>query len=87
MGMLGGAIWCTGLVFNFIASHAQIVGPAVSYAIGQGATMVSAIWGVFVWREFASAPADAKRVLPYMFLCFAAELAGLGTIAVAPLFQ
>lgn len=84
MGLLGGAIWCTGLVFNFIASHAQMVGPAVSYAIGQGATMVSAIWGVYVWREFSSAPERAKRILPYMFLCFAA---GLGMIAVAPLFH
>jgi glucose uptake protein len=83
LGLLGGAIWCTGLVFNFMASHSQIVGPAVSYAIGQGATMVSAIWGVFVWREFANAPASAKRILPYMFFCF---VVGLAMIAIAPLF-
>src|SRR5205807_8865080 len=83
-GVVGGLIWCTGMVFNFVASHAQMVGPAVSYAIGQGATMISAIWGVYVWREFSSAPERAKRILPYMFLCFAA---GLGMIAVAPLFH
>jgi glucose uptake protein len=42
-GILGGAIWCTGAVLNFVASHAQIIGPAISSAIGQGATMISAI--------------------------------------------
>src|SRR5882724_186977 len=83
MGLLGGAIWCTGLVFNFMASHSRIVGPAVSYAIGQGATMVSAIWGVFVWHEFATAPTSAKKILPYMFFCF---VVGLAMIAIAPLF-
>ncbi|MGB0125425.1 MAG: GRP family sugar transporter, partial [Silvibacterium sp.] len=54
-GIAGGVVWCTGAVFNFVASQAHIVGPAVSYSIGQGATMISAAWGVFVWREFASA--------------------------------
>ena len=58
-GVLGGAIWCTGGVANFLASGAHLVGPAVSYSIGQGATMVSACWGVFVWREFAGAPRKA----------------------------
>ena len=46
-GIVGGVIWCTGAVFNFVASQAHIVGPAVSYSIGQGATMISAAWGVF----------------------------------------
>jgi len=81
-GVVGGAIWCTGAVASFVASKANLVGPAVSYAIGQGATMVSAIWGVFVWREFAKAPAASRRLLPWMFLFF---LAGLAAIAVAPL--
>lgn len=82
--VLGGAIWCTGAVMNFVASHAQIVGPAVSYAIGQGATMISAVWGVFIWHEFANAPASSRRLLPPMFICF---LAGLGLIAAVPLLS
>jgi glucose uptake protein len=81
-GVLGGAIWCLGTVLSFVASHAQIVGPAVSYAIGQGATMVSAIWGVFIWREFARAPIGSRRLLPLMFLCF---VIGLGAVAIAPI--
>jgi glucose uptake protein len=83
-GIAGGAIWCTGAVASFVASRANLVGPAVSYAIGQGATMVSAMWGVFVWREFAGAPPNSRRLLPFMFVLF---LLGLGAIAIAPLLS
>jgi glucose uptake protein len=82
-GILGGAIWCTGATVNFVASQAHIVGPAVSYSIGQGATMISACWGVFIWREFSQAPPRAKAYLTWMFILF---LCGLTAIAVAPLF-
>jgi glucose uptake protein len=81
-GLLGGAVWCTGAVANFVASGAHLVGPAVSYSIGQGATMVSACWGVFVWREFAAAPRSAKTLLFFMFIFFAL---GLSAVALAPL--
>jgi glucose uptake protein len=82
-GIVGGAIWCTGAVLNFVASQAHIVGPAVSYSIGQGATMISACWGVFIWKEFTAAPAKSKACLAWMFVFF---LCGLSAIAVAPLF-
>ena len=82
-GALGGAIWCVGGVANFVASGAHLVGPAVSYTIGQGATMVSACWGVFVWREFAGAPRSAKILLLFMFIFF---LLGLSAVALAPLY-
>jgi glucose uptake protein len=81
-GTLGGAIWCTGGVANFLASGAHLVGPAVSYSIGQGATMVSACWGVFVWREFSGAPRAATVLLVLMFAFF---LMGLSAVAIAPL--
>lgn len=83
-GLAGGMIWCTGAVSNFVASHAHVVGPAISYAIGQGATMISAAWGVFVWKEFASAPPASRRLIPLMFIFF---LIGLGAIAVAPIVK
>jgi glucose uptake protein len=82
-GVFGGAIWCVGAVSNFVASGAHFVGPAVSYSIGQGATMVSACWGVFVWREFAGAPRAAHMLLVLMFVFF---IMGLGAIALAPLY-
>jgi len=80
-GMLGGIIWCAGLSANLISSRAQLVGPAVSYAIGQGATMISAAWGVFIWREFRGAPKIVNVLLPLMFILF---IVGLGLIALAP---
>ena len=82
-GVFGGAIWCTGAVVNFVASGAHLVGPAVSYSIGQGATMISACWGIFVWREFAGAPRSAKLLLLLMFIFFAL---GLSAVALAPLY-
>ena len=68
---------------NFVASGAHKVGPAVSYAIGQGATMISACWGVFVWKEFAGASKQARMLLALMFLFFAL---GLTAVALAPLY-
>lgn len=82
-GIVGGAVWVSGAILNFVASRAQIVGPAVSYSIGQGATMISACWGVFAWHEFSSAPRRSKVLLTWMFILF---LAGLTAVALAPIF-
>lgn len=84
LGVAGGLIWATGTVLNFTASRAEIVGPAISYAMGQGGTMVSAVWGVFLWREFAGASAQIRNLLILMFLFF---VLGLGTIAMAPIVK
>lgn len=85
-GLLGGILWCTGTIANFVASQAHLtrqpISPAVSYSIGQGATMVSALWGVFIWKEFAGAPKNARVLLALMFIFF---LLGLGAVAIAPL--
>lgn len=77
-GMLGGAIWCLGTAFSYIASGQA--GPAVSYALGQGAPMVAAIWGVFIWREFRGASVAVGRLLAFMFVLF---LGGLTLIVAA----
>ncbi|MBV1909947.1 MAG: hypothetical protein KUG78_11540 [Kangiellaceae bacterium] len=68
IGIVGGAIWCTGLSLNIIASGTA--GPAISYGLGQGATMVAAAWGVFVWKEFAAAPKGTNKLLTLMFISF-----------------
>jgi glucose uptake protein len=81
-GVVGGLIWSVGTISNFVASYAHMVGPATSYALGQGATMVSAVWGVFVWKEFRGAGADVKRLLALMFVLF---IVGLACVALAPL--
>ena len=75
VGILGGAIWATGFCLNIIA--AGKAGYAVSYGLGQGATMVAAFWGVFIWKEFKDAPQGTGTLIAAMFACF---LAGLGMI-------
>lgn len=65
VGIFGGAIWNIGMGLDIIASGAA--GPALSYGLGQGATLVGAIWGVFVWKEFQAAPAGTGKLLTAMF--------------------
>jgi glucose uptake protein len=85
LGLLGGVIWMIGTCSNFAAAAAQgtaSVGSAVSYGLGQGATFVSVLWGLLVWKEFAGAPGSVTRLLGIMTVLF---LAGLTLVAVAPL--
>ena len=71
-GILGGIIWCVGMSFSIIASDKA--GPAISYGLGQGAVLVAAIWGVFIWKEFKAAPKGTNSLLYIMFFCFFAGL-------------
>jgi glucose uptake protein len=73
IGILGGVIWGVGMSFNLLAS-----GPAgfpISYGLGQGATMIAAFWGVFIWKEFRAAPAGTSKLIAAMFGCFLSGLA------------
>ena len=78
MGVLGGAIWCLGMSFSIIASGEA--GPAISYGLGQGATVIAALWGIFIWKEFRDAPRGTSAMLNIMLICFAI---GLGMIILA----
>ncbi|MBQ8544858.1 MAG: multidrug DMT transporter permease [Alistipes sp.] len=73
VGMLGGCIWCLGTAFSYIA--AGKAGAAISYALGQGAPMIAAIWGVFIWKEFKGSDKKTDMLLGVMFLFFIAGLA------------
>jgi len=86
LGLFGGAIWCAGGVAAFVAAStpAQIgIGPAVSYAMGQGSTLISALWGLLVWKEFKGADLRIKLLLAIMLVLFGC---GLGLISIAPLY-
>jgi glucose uptake protein len=78
VGILGGTIWGIGMSFNIIASGRA--GFAISYGLGQGATMIAAFWGVFIWKEFRHAPAGTSKLIAAMFGCF---LVGLALIILA----
>ncbi|MCD6441828.1 MAG: multidrug DMT transporter permease [Candidatus Marinimicrobia bacterium] len=68
IGILGGIIWGIGMSLNIIA--AGPAGFAISYGLGQGAPMVAAFWGVFIWKEFKDAPVGTNKLLNIMFVCF-----------------
>src|SRR5438093_9574599 len=68
LGLLGGFIWGSGMVFNLVA--ANFTGVAISYAIGQSAPMVAALWGVLAWKEFEGAGSKAKIYLSLMFVSY-----------------
>jgi glucose uptake protein len=76
IGILGGAIWMLALSFNVIAS--SVAGPAISYALGQGATLVAAIWGLFIWREFRAAPEGTNKYLALMLAGYTIGLILIG---------
>ena len=77
-GTAGGMIWCIGMSLNIIA--AGKAGFAISYGLGQGATLIAALWGVFIWKEFKNPPKGVNRLLTMMFLLF---VAGLGLLILA----
>jgi glucose uptake protein len=73
VGVIGGMIWGVGMSFSILAGDAA--GYAISYSLGQGATMVAALWGVFIWKEFKNAPKGVNGLIALMFFCFVVGLA------------
>ncbi|MFQ5823572.1 MAG: GRP family sugar transporter [bacterium] len=78
IGIVGGIIWNIGMSFSIIA--AGVAGFAISYGLGQGATMVAAFWGVFIWKEFKEAPEGTNKLIALMFIFY---LVGLALIIIA----
>ena len=72
IGIFGGVIWSVGMSLSIIASGTA--GPAISYGLGQGATVVAALWGIYVWKEFDKAPKGTKSLLNIMLLLYIAGL-------------
>jgi glucose uptake protein len=86
LGLIGGLIWGIGAISNFVASSAPPkvnVGPAISYAIGQGATLVSILWGLLYWKEFEGAPSGVRVRVAVMLALF---VIGLVCLSIAPLY-
>lgn len=86
MGLAGGVLWCAGAIANFAAASAPQsaqVGPAVSYALGQGATLISALWGLLVWKEFDGASGKATTLV---YASLGLFVVGLALVSLAPLY-
>jgi glucose uptake protein len=85
IGLFGGLVWTVGTIANFAASSAPAsvnVGPAIAYALGQGAALISTLWGLLVWREFKGAKNAVVALLALMLLLY---VGGLSLVAIAPL--
>lgn len=78
VGILGGAIWGLGTALSYIA--AGKAGTAISYALGQGAPMIAAFWGIFIWKEFKDSPRVVNILLTCMFILF---ILGLSAIIIS----
>jgi|SRR5690554_3648966 len=78
VGIIGGVIWGIGNLLNLIA--AGKAGPAISYGLGQGATLVAALWGVLIWKEFKGSSKQVNLLVTAMFVLF---IIGLGLIIAA----
>lgn len=80
VGLLGGMIWMIG--FSFMTLAQDQAGTAISYGLGQGATMIAAFWGVFIWKEFKTAPKSVNKLIVGMFIFY---IVGLSLLVFAKL--
>jgi glucose uptake protein len=77
-GLAGGVIWSIGMQSSILAS--EKAGFAISYGLGQGATLVAALWGLLVWKEFKGSPRTVQFILGLMLLAY---VVGLSILVVA----
>jgi glucose uptake protein len=92
--LLGGMVWAGGLLCYFVATSAitegspaaasvPLLGPATGHVLVLGAALLSALWGLLVWKEFAGASGRVRALLALMVVLLAGTLA---LIAIAPPF-
>lgn len=94
--LLGGTVWGAGSVSLFVASSVTtaapavgaepvpLLGPATVHAVGLGAAVLSALWGLLVWREFQGAPGRVRTLVALMVVLL---LAGFALLVFAPPFS
>jgi len=75
VGIFGGLVWGLGTGLSYLA--AGKAGAPVSYALGQGATMVAALWGLLIWKEFKGAPRSVNVMLALMVILFVSGIAAI----------
>ena len=81
IGLLGGVVWCLGLMAAIVAASAPPeaqINPVVASWLSGGAVPLGALFGILAWRELAGAGATTKALVVVMFFLL---LAGLGLVA------
>ena len=77
LGLLGGAIACCGLMGTLVAlavPKQNSVSSPVSYALVHGTPLLSIIFGMLFWKEFAGASGKTPLLLGAGAILFAVAL-------------
>jgi glucose uptake protein len=86
LGLLGGAVWGAGAIATFVANTPKgdtpLSGP-INPMLSGAAPLVTALWGIFIWREFKSGDIRAKSLSGLMLVFFVIGLAFFSTAAVS----
>jgi glucose uptake protein len=72
-GIIGGVMWAIATALNFLSGTKA--GYAISFGLGQGDTMIGAVWGILIWKEFKGASRTVNWLLIAMFLIFITGMA------------
>lgn len=86
VGVIGGGVWFCGFVIALVVARAEgsaEVGPALRFCLAQGAILVGAAWGLYIWQEFKGAESSIKLYLGVMLVLL---VLGIGAASTAPLF-
>jgi glucose uptake protein len=86
LGLVGGIVWLAGILALLVSmglpSALQPV-PVVTFLLGRGAPLLAGLWGMFVFREYAGAPA---KVTTIAFAALVVLAGGMAMMAVAPVY-
>jgi glucose uptake protein len=82
-GFIGGVLAGAAVLGAFVVAAAPAtarVTPGITYALMQGGTLLAALWGLLVWREFKSADLRVRTMFAVLLIVFAL---GIGMLSVA----
>ncbi|MCU1259435.1 MAG: putative integral rane protein [Bryobacterales bacterium] len=84
MGLLGGVLWCSGMLLLLVGGRAEgtaALSPAAIFGISQSSTVIAALCGLLLWKEFAAADLRVRAMTFVMIVLFTC---GLAMLAIGP---
>jgi glucose uptake protein len=82
LGVFSGIVWAGGALAAWVSVAAPVsvqVSPAMTYALGEAAAALAAIWGLMIWKELAG----AGRSRTYCAGSLVLFLAAIGMVSVS----
>jgi glucose uptake protein len=86
MGLVGGGLWFSGMLLSLVAAHGEgpaLIAPSLIFGATQASTVIAALCGVAIWKEFTGSD---MRVRALVFVMFALFVSGLAMISIAPVW-